>query len=259
MSTIEMLILFFAAFAGGALNSIAGGGSFIAFPALLFTGVPPIPANATNTVALWPGSIAGASAYRSKLGQIRQYLVPLTIVSVIGGYLGALLLLNTDERTFEQLVPWLLLFAASVFAFGGNITTWLRRGRPAPAVATPVKLNVTSLIIQFLISIYGGYFGGGIGFMMLAALTLAGMTDIHTMNGLKNLLATAINGSAVVAFVIAGAVYWPQALVMIAGAIIGGYSIGLLAQRLDPKQIRRFVIIMAFVITVYFFYRTYAV
>jgi uncharacterized membrane protein YfcA len=244
------VLLFGAACAGGAINAVAGGGSFIAFPALLFAGVAPVAANATNTIALWPGSLASAVAYRRELGDVRRELIPLGAASLLGGLAGSILLLRTSDRTFVLLIPWLLLFAASLFSFGGMLTNRLaNRARTSLAVA---------VIAQTAISVYGGYFGGGIGIMMLAVLSLLGRSDINRMNALKTVLATIINGIAVAAFVLAKAVAWRPGLVMIAGGILGGYGGAALARRVDPKRVRALVLVIAWSMTAYFFVRTYA-
>jgi uncharacterized membrane protein YfcA len=243
------VLLFLAATIGGGLNSVAGGGSFVSFPALLFAGVPPVPANATNTIALWPGSIASSVAYRRELSDIRRELIPLSGAALVGGLVGSLLLLRTKESTFVLLIPWLLLFATLLFTFGGGLAKRLAGDRRAP-----LALGVA---VQLVISVYGGYFGGGMGIMMLAVFTLLGMTHIHRMNGLKNVLATLINGVAVTAFVIAGAVRWAPAVVMIAGGITGGYAGAALARRVDPKRVRTLVVFVAWAMTLYFFVKTY--
>jgi uncharacterized membrane protein YfcA len=241
--------LFFAAAAGGAINSVAGGGSFVAFPALLFAGAAPIPANATNSVALWPGSAASAIAYRRELLDVRQELVPLGVAALIGGTCGSVLLLRTPEHAFVLLIPWLLLCATLLFSFGGFL------GARARGARVPLPLAVS---VQLLISVYGGYFGGGMGIMMLAVLSLLGMTDIHRMNALKTVLATLVNGVAVVTFIVAGAVDWPRGGVMIVGGITGGYAGAAIARRVDAKHVRWLVMAVAWTMTVYFFVRTYA-
>jgi uncharacterized membrane protein YfcA len=250
LTLAKAILLFGAAAIGGALNSVAGGGSFVAFPALLFAGVPPVPANATNTIALWPGAVASAVAYRRELEQVRGQLLPLGIAAFAGGLAGSLLLLNTSEHTFVTLIPWLLLFATLLFSFGGTVARRLTRGAHAP-----LSLAV---VAQLAISVYGGYFGGGMGIMMLAVLTLLGMTQIHQMNALKNVLGMLINGVAVVAFVVAGAIVWSAGLIMIVGGIAGGYAGAALARRVDPKRVRVLVMVIAWAMTVYFFVRTYA-
>jgi uncharacterized membrane protein YfcA len=243
-------LLFVAAAIGGAINSVAGGGSFVAFPALLFAGVPAVPANATNTIALWPGSVASAVAYRRELRDVRRELVPLGAASLVGGVAGSILLLRTSDHTFVLLIPWLLLFATMLFSFGGVVTRRLRTGAQA-------SLGV-AIAAQLFIGVYGGYFGGGIGIMMLAVLSLLGMTDIHRMNSLKAVLGTLVNGVAVVAFVIAGAVAWAPGAVMIVGGVVGGYAGAAIARQVDPGLVRKLVLAVAWSMTGYFFLRTYA-
>jgi hypothetical protein len=250
VSLSTYLLLFVAAVAGGAINSVAGGGSFVAFPALLFAGVPAVPANATNTIALWPGSLASVLAYRRELDEVKRELLPLALAALAGGLVGSLLLLRTSESTFVLLIPWLLLFATVLFSFGGPISRRLTRGARAPLWLAAVA--------QLAISVYGGYFGGGMGIMMLAVLTLLGMTHIHRMNALKNVLGALINGVAVVAFVIAGAVRWAPGIVMIAGGITGGYAGAALARRVSPRYVRWAVMGIAWSMTGYFFVKTYA-
>ncbi len=243
-------LLFVAAAVGGAINSVAGGGSFVAFPALLFAGVPAVPANATNTIALWPGSVASAVAYRRELGDARRELVPLGAASLLGGAAGSVLLLRTSDHTFVLLIPWLLLFATVLFSFGGTVTRKIRGGAQA-------SLGV-AIAAQLFIGLYGGYFGGGIGIMMLAVLSLLGMNDIHRMNSLKAILGALVNGVAVIAFVVAGAVAWAPGSVMIAGGIGGGYAGAAIARRVEPSLVRRLVLGVAWAMTGYFFLRTYA-
>ncbi|MDP9151879.1 MAG: sulfite exporter TauE/SafE family protein [Myxococcota bacterium] len=250
MKPATATLLFFAAVIGGAINSVAGGGTFIAFPALLFAGVPAVAANATNTMALWPGALASVIAYRRELGASRRELLPLGLASLVGGLVGSVLLLRTSDRKFSLLVPWLLLFATLLFSSGGEIA---KRGSGG---ARASLLGVIG--IQLVISIYGGYFGGGIGIMMLATLSLMGMKDIHRMNALKTMLATLVNGIAVVAFIVAGAIAWGPAAVMIGGGILGGYAGAAFARRVSPRLVRRLVLTIAWTMTAYFFARTYA-
>jgi len=239
----------------GVMNSVAGGGSFISFPALIFSGVRPIPANATSTVALWPGSVAGVGAYWKKLPRGASLLWPMTAISVVGGLLGALLLVHTPQATFMRLVPYLFLVATLLFAFGKPISERagvLVRGNPGshhPLSWTTLGLAIP---IQLVIAVYGGFFGGGIGILMLALLTVVGMEDIHAMNAVKCLLAAAINGAAVVTFIAARVVEWPQALLMLVGAVAGGYGGARVAQKLDPRFVRGFVIAVGFSMALYF-------
>jgi uncharacterized membrane protein YfcA len=253
--TLEFAIfLFFAGVLGGALNAVAGGGSFIAFPALLFTGVPPIPANATNTIALWTAAAASGGAYRNRLDVPRRVMIPLLAASLVGGLAGAFLLLKTPAHTFMRVLPWLTLGATLLFAFGKK----LAGGRKSVIEheASVAALAGTTLF-QLCVAVYGGYFGGGMGIVMLAMLATLGMTDIHAMNALKSVLGFVINGVAVVTFVAARAVYWKHGIVMIVGGIAGGYLGAHYAQKLPPKWIRIFVVVVGTGMTVYFFWKSY--
>jgi uncharacterized membrane protein YfcA len=254
LTLYTILFLFFAGAVGGALNSVAGGGSFIAFPALLFTGVPPIPANATNTIALWTAAAASGGAYRKRLDVARRLMIPLLAASLIGGLIGAILLLKTPAQTFMRVLPWLTLGATLLFAFGRK----LARGRASviEQEASTTAIAVTTLF-QFCVAVYGGYFGGGMGIVMLAMLATLGMTDIHAMNALKSVMGFVINGVAVVTFIIAGAVYWKHGIVMIAGGIAGGYLGALYAMKMPQAWIRAFVVLVGAGMTVYFFWKSY--
>ncbi|GAB4547195.1 MAG: sulfite exporter TauE/SafE family protein [Anaerolineae bacterium] len=254
----EAILLFVAAVLGGALNSVAGGGSFITFPALISAGVPSINASATNTLALWPGSVASVGAYRNEVTKWDTRLMILLIVmSILGGFVGAEVLLQTPKETFDKLIPFLLLAAVLLFTYGGSIAKLIRERVSKGNFKGGILLVVAVAVLQFFISVYGGYFGAGIGILMLASLALTGMTNIHTMNGLKTVLASFINGMAMLRFILAGSIYYPQAIVMLFGAILGGYGGAAYAQRLDPKLVRRFVIVVGFVMTAIFFYTTY--
>lgn len=250
--------LFVAAALGGTLNSVAGGGSFFTFPALLLAGVPAVPANATSTVALWPGSVASVGAYRREVARA-PHLRLLGTVSLAGGVAGALLLLHTPSAAFARMVPYLLMLATALFAFGGPMTRLARRlRRPGGggAPAAPAAHGVLALaLVQFVIAVYGGFFGGGIGILMLAALRVAGLEDIHVMNGIKTLQAALINGAAVVAFIVAGKVFWPEALLMVIGAVAGGYAGAAGARRVPQQLIRAAVIGVGGVMSAYFLFR----
>jgi hypothetical protein len=248
------LFLFIAGILGGALNAVAGGGSFIAFPALLFTGVPPVPANATNTVALWVGTSASGGAYRNRLNLPRRVMVPLIATSVAGGLMGAFLLLRTPAHTFMHVLPWLLLGATMLFAFGKHLTSRFSGGLQREASASAL---VFASCFELVVAIYGGYFGGGVGIMNLAMLAALGMTDIHAMNALKVVLGSVINGVAVITFIAARAIYWPQCAVTTAGALLGGYYGAHYAQRLPQSWIRMFVILVGAAMTTYFFVKAY--
>jgi uncharacterized protein len=246
------ILLFFAAFLAGGLNSVAGGGSLISFPALIFAGVPPIPANATSTVALWPGSMASVGGYRKRVPRDWRLLVPMAAASLLGGFLGAVLLLHTPPRTFMHVVPWLFLLATVLFVFGKRLTGG---GRSAARGGHSWAAIAATTAAQLAIAIYGGFFGGGMGILMLAVFSIAQLGDIHSMNGLKALLATAVNGVAIVTFVLAKAIVWPAALVMIAGAAAGGYGAARGAQKLDPRLVRGFVVAVGVTMAAYFLWR----
>jgi uncharacterized protein len=252
------IFLFFAALLGGSVNSVAGGGSFISFPALLFTGMAPIPANATNTVALWPGTMASAIAYRNAFTSgTRPLLPPLLGACMLGGVLGAVILLRTPPVTFLHLVPWLLLVATLLFVFSGRMTSWIRSrsGHVPGEKKLPRSLFLTGLFIQLVIAMYVGYFGAGTGILVLALLALLGMDNIHAMNGMKTLLVSVANGVAMVTFIWARVIAWPQALLMIVGGALGGYGGAYLAQKMNPQHVRRFVIAIGFAMAAYFFWR----
>jgi uncharacterized protein len=260
MTFITGVLLFIAAMLGGTLNAVAGGGSFITVPSLIFAGVLPVQANTTSTVALWPGSVASITAYRRELSKLnRTVVLTLGIISLIGGVLGALLLLITSQSTFLYLLPYLMLVATLLFAFSPRITALLRQ-RSALTRRIEEKGSIFSWrtlaaisVIQFFVAVYGGYYGGGIGIMILASLGIMGMENIHEMNGLKTVLQAAINGVAVITFILARAVVWLPAIVMIAGAIAGGYGGAYFARRLDVRVIRTFVILVGTSMTIYFF------
>lgn len=237
---------------GGALNAVAGGGSFIGLPALMFTGVSPIAANATNTVALWVGVTASSGAYRKHLDISRRVMIPLTVTSIIGGLAGAFLLLHTPAQTFLRVLPWLMLGATLLFAIGPRL--YRGTGSGVARDASTAALTFAAAF-ELVVAIYGGYFGGGVGIMNLAMLAAIGMTDIHAMNALKAVLGGIINGVAVVTFVLKGAVVWKPGVVMILGAVVGGYFGAHYAQKLPQSWIRAFVIVVGTAMTIYFFWK----
>lgn len=253
VSTSHAILLFLAAAYAGAMNAVAGGGSFVSFPTLLFTGVPAIPANATNTVALWTGLVCSGGAFHRHLKVQRAILLTLVGISLVGGGIGAVLLLRTPARTFLRVLPWLMLAATLLFIFGRRLVS---PARNATGNVTPKTLTVAALF-QLLVAVYGGYFGGGMGFVILAMLAAFGMADIHQMNAFKVILSSAINGVAVIVFIVSRAVYWREAGIMIVGAALGGYFGARYSLRLSPKWVRAFVITVGSVVTVYFFIRAY--
>lgn len=243
------LVIFTAAVIAGAINSIAGGGTLISFPALVWMGRDPIMANATNAVALWPGSLAAAYGFRRELSTVRRWLLMLVIPSLLGGAVGAWILLRTPSLVFEHIVPFLILGATLLLAAQEMITK--RLGILARAHETPtVGWIVFVFVFQFLVGLYGGYFGGGMGILMLAALGLIGMTDMHQMNGLKNIFAVCVNGIAAILFAVAGAVIWHDVVIMTIGTIIGGLLGARLARRLGRTFVRRAVVVIGLVMTI---------
>ena len=207
-------------------------------------------ANATNTLALWVGVTASGGAYRNRLSISRRVMVPLIVTSVIGGLAGAFLLIKTPAQTFLKVMPWLMLGATLLFAFGKHLTGRIAAGISSDASRAAIA---GASVFELVVAVYGGYFGGGIGIMNLAMLAAMGMTDIHDMNALKVVLGGVINGVATVTFVITGAIVWPQAIVMIVGAILGEYFAAHYAQKLPQSWIRAFVILVGAAMTVYFF------
>ena len=250
----QAIFLLIAAGIAGALNALAGGGSFISFPALLFIRIPAVAANATNTVALWPGLAASTIAYLKRLNAPPRVLVPLLVTSVAGGWAGALLLLRTPQHTFLRLVPWLLLGGTLLFAFGNSIRSIAGKTAVIDDLRNiSWRAILVSSVAELLVSIYGGYFGAGIGFMTLAMLAMLGMRDIHAMGAIRTLLAVAINAAAVVTFIVAGAVLWPQCAVMIVGSLAGGWFGAHYAQKADPGKVRVVVIGVGISMSAYFF------
>jgi uncharacterized protein len=246
MTFPDIALLILAGLAGGVLNAIAGGGSFLTFAAMVFVGIPSIVANATSAVALFPGALASAWAYRKDLPQVPGISrAALIAISFAGSAVGAALLLLTPQRQFDAIVPWLLLAATLVFAFGPQVTPLLQRFlRFGPA---------TLMSVQFVIAIYGGYFGGAMGILMLASFSLFGMTNFHSMNALKTLLAGLLNALAVAIFIVAGKIAWgPGAMMMVAG-VAGGWLGAWGAKKMNPVMLRYIVIALAAAITAAFF------
>ena len=273
MTWTQIVILIAASFLAGAVNAVAGGGTLISFPALIFAGQTARIANATNTVALWPGALSSFWVYRRELGRHRREVIWLSIPSVLGGLLGAWLMVKTDDKTFAFLVPYLILLATGVFIVHEPLTRLQRRLSGATAKqkspespksddgptfahsATPLRWAVV-LLSQFLVGVYGGYFGAGIGILMLAVYGILGFSNIHEANAIKNLNAMFINGIAAVLFIIKGLVDWPSALVMSVGAIVGGYAGAGAARRLGQKNVRRIVIAIGLTLSAVMLFRS---
>ena len=246
----HFLPLVLAGLLAGTMNAVAGGGSFVSFPVMVLLGLPPIAANATSTVSLFFAMIASTFAYRDGLSGMAGISLKLLLpISLAGGMIGAVLLLVTPGAAFDLVIPWLLLLATLTFVGGRHLGDWLRRY---------VRIGRrTFLIIQLVLSIYGGYFGGAIGLMMMAVWTLIDSAELKAMAPARTLLVSATNGSAVLCFAVAGAVWWPEMLAMTVSAIAGGYYGARFARHLPPAVLRWFVVLLSATVTVAFFLRTY--
>lgn len=244
---------FLAAFLAGGINSVAGGGTMITFPALVALGLPPLQANATNTMGLWPGSLGSIWGFRRELARTPTVMRWLLVPAILGGASGAVLLRLTPPGVFERLVPWLILFATVLFMAQGPVQQRLRSVEAARR-AGPGWMTA-ALLTQFGVAVYGGYFGAGMSIMMLSILALIGMTDILEMSAMTSLLALAINGVAGLLFAQAGLVFWPYALAMAGGAVIGGYGAAGVARKIGKAPVRRFVIVVGLTIATVMFVR----
>jgi hypothetical protein len=260
MTASHVLALLASSAAAGAMNAMAGGGTILTYPTLLWTGESAIVANATSTVALLPGTVASMAGYRREVAAHRHWLKTLFVPSLLGGTVGSVLLLRTPERTFAQLAPALILFATVLFMFQGAVRR--RAAARGEAVAAdvaadgppPARWAVASLC-QFAFAIYGGYFGAGMGILMLALLGFLGLANIHAMNGLKNFFGLTINSVAAVYFIVRGAVAWAPALVMIAGAIAGGYGGARFARYIGQERARAAVVVIGLLMTALLFWQ----
>ena len=244
-------LIFGAGILAGAMNGLAGGGSFVSLPALIAAGVPPVQANSSSTVALFPGGVASAWAYRDGIGPVGAVTVrALLIATLCGGLACAVLLLRTTSAAFSFALPWLLLFASVALAFGRRFGEALRGRRRIPGAVV--------LVVQFGLGIYGGYFGGAVGIMMIAMWGLFDGRDLKSLNAPRTLLVSAANATAVLTFIIAHAVRWPETLVMLVAAIIGGYGGAQIGRRAPPRIIRAGTLALTFCVTLAFFLRTFA-
>ncbi len=254
MSLSHATILFVAALAAGAINAVAGGGSFVTFPTLMYIGIPAKYANATNTVALWPGQVASIGAYRRQFENLSwKTITPLLVTALLGGVAGAWTLLKTPETTFVRLVPWLILAATIIFMLSGRVTRWVRQ---RSAGGEHHEFNTgRGVVLQTFIAFYIGYFGAGAGILILAMLALLGMDEIHSMNALKALLTTVSNGVAMLLFAFSHAVRWPETVLMVVASMLGGYFGAHFAQKTKPEYVRAIVIGIGFTLSAYFFAR----
>jgi len=256
--TSEMPLLFIAGLFGGMLNSIAGGGTFITFPALLFAGVPPISANATNTFASCSGYISGAYAFRKELQAHISELPKYLLISLLGGITGAWLLLKTPEPVFREAIPWLLLFATLLFAFGSRLSDIFRQLASRHRHASSIG-SCLSLLMLVGVCIYGGFFNAGLGIIMLSYLVLAGHTNINAMNGLKLLTSTCVSLAAIALFIYKGEIVWLEGSVVLLGTMTGGYIAARISRQISQVYVRNFVTFTGVGITFYYFYDIYAV
>ena len=255
MTAGQIAVLLASSAGAGVMNAMAGGGTILTYPALLLLGETAIAANATSTVALWPGAASSLYGFRKEVGEHREWLKTLFLPSLAGGAAGAILLLRTPARSFERLAPFLILFATVLFMLQGAVARWARKaGRENEAAAPPARW-VAAWLYQFGVGVYGGYFGAGIGILMLAVLGFLGLSDIHAANGLKNFFAMCINGVAAAYFIVQGAVVWPAALVMIAGAIVGGYAGARFARRIGREKARAAVVVIGFLVAALLLYQ----
>jgi len=239
-----------AAFLAGILNAIAGGGTFLTFPALVFAGVPPIIANATSAIAVFPGYLSSAAGFRADIATInRRQLVRQCALSLAGGLVGALLLLISSNDFFTMIVPFLLLASTAIFAFQDRILEWGRNGG--------VQLTPYGAIGTLAVSIYGGYFNGGLGIVLLALYALWGLTSLNLMNGLKNGISFVISAISVLTFALAGLIVWPSAIIMMLANILGGYIGAKIAKRLSKPVVRAIIIAVGLVMSCVFFYRLF--
>lgn len=247
----NVFLLLGAGLLAGGMNAVAGGGTFVTLPALVFVGIPAVAANASSTIALFPGTVASTYAYRHDIAGIPGLALPaLLAISVAGGLIGALLLLFTPSASFDRIVPWMLLLGTIVFAFGKQLGAALRRhfqiGRATVAV------------MQFLLAIYGGYFGAGVGIMMLATWSLFGLTDIKALSGIRTFLVSACNGVAVICFALSSLVWWPQTLVVMVAAIAGGGLGAQVARRVPVAPLRWGIAVFNALMTGLVFWKTFA-
>lgn len=254
MTATDILSLLGAAMAAGAINAVAGGGTILTFPTLLAVGTPAVIANATSTVALVIGTGGSVYGFRKHIADIREWLVRFVPVSLAGGLIGSWLLTRTSNEAFAKLVPFLILFATLLFLVQGLVARMVKR-----SAAEPKQMTVfwPAILFQFLVSIYGGFFGAGIGILMLATLGFVGLTDIHRMNALKNILGSLINVVAAIMFIAGGLVDWPKAGVMTIGAIAGYFLGSHYSQKIPQVWVRRIVLMIGFAISAITFYRQF--
>ena len=254
----SLIIVAAGAFMAGVMNALAGGGTFFSFPALLAAGIPPVTANASNTVALWPASLSSAWVYRKELGKHRDWVIALTLIATIGGIAGGLLLLAVSNAAFMKMVPWLLLLATALFAFSEQISKQVVhiKSRLGIHQTDDSPHSKGGLFFQFLVTVYGGFFGAGQGILTLAALSIQGIENIQELNALKNWISAVTYTVSALTFIIAGAINWPYTILMIATATLGGFTGAHIARYLPAVWLKRLVIAVGSLLTVIYFYKT---
>ena len=250
--SIEIILMLFVAgiFAGG-INALAGGATLLTFPVLMAAGLPPIVANASNFVAVLPGNAAAIPAYAKELGSNKTEAFKLVVASLAGGAIGAVLLIYSTDNFFLELVPWLILMATLFFAFGGHINKYVSEKFGGGAIAA----GMPGYCLMFTFSIYGGYFGAGLGVITLAVLKIMGYLDFHEANALKNLTNTMVSLLGVGIFAVSGLISWPEALIIMVGATLGGYGSAHFAKRVPQKLLNGAVITLGFCLSIYYFYK----
>ena len=255
---LSLLIVAAGAFMAGGMNALAGGGTFFSFPALLAAGIPPVMANASNTVALWPASLSSAWVYRKELEKHKSWVIALTIIAAIGGVVGGLLLLAVSNAAFMQMVPWLLLLATALFAFSKQISGLVVRFKARMGIAhTDDKPHSPGgLLFQFLVTIYGGFFGAGQGILTLAALSIQGVENIQELNALKNWISGVTYTVSALTFIVAGAINWPYTILMVITATLGGFAGAHIAKYLPGIWLKRLVIAVGTLLTIIYFFKT---
>jgi uncharacterized protein len=255
-SLLHALLLIAAGCIAGFMNSIAGGGTLVTFPSLVFVGLPSIVANATSTIALLPAAVASAAGYRRKITTVSRWLRLFGPVSLLGGLLGGILLVQTPARVFDWLVPFLILFATILFMAHGSFTSFFgHRAASVHGKGPSRKWIIGAVIFQFAVAVYGGYFGAGIGILMLASLGMLGFEDVHEMNALKVMMGFLINVIAATYFIGSGLVYWPAAGIMVLGTILGGYFGAHFAQRVPQGRVRGMITAIGLIISAVMFYK----
>ena len=258
----ELIFLFLAGLLSGGVNAIAGGGSFISFPALLFSGLPPVVANATNTFSACGGYLSGSFAFRKELLAEKPVVIGFSIVGLIGGLSGGYLLLSTDETIFANLIPWLMLIATVLFFIGPKLNAFLARhfGQSNGTKSHLKTWGVLGLtyLLMLGVSVYGGYFNAGLGIVILSCMSLLGYTHIHFMNGMKLWLSSVISIFSIIVFIANDAIAWYAGSIVLVGSIIGTYFASLYSKRVDPQLIKSIIGVVSVLLTAYFFYDVYA-